>query len=167
MVQQNKGATRLVPLSLLIFLLQEDYSKAESEASKGREGGVGPLWNNMVFCGGQRLWDHRAIPFSSFGPSHSSFYLLSHFFGLSFSAAALTFSEAEAPSSTSVSLSSFGPQDLSLLLLPGDGGLLGAGADRASVCAQPLKRTVGMSKHFIAEAKPWRSWVAWTRLSLT
>lgn len=68
------------------------------------------------------------------------------------SKAALTFSEAEAQSSTFVPLSSFGPQDLSLLLLPGDGGLMGA--DRAPVCAQPLKRTVGMSKHFIDEAKP-------------
>lgn len=35
MAQQNKD-TRLVPLRLLIFLLQEDYGKAESEASKGR-----------------------------------------------------------------------------------------------------------------------------------
>lgn len=150
--QQNKGAiaTRLVPLRLLIFLLQEDYSKAESEASKGR-GVWALLWSIGVFCGGQGLWGHRATPFSSFGPSHSSFCLLSHFFGLSFSAAALTFSEAEAPSSTFVPLSFFGPQDLSLLLLPGDGGLMGA--DRAPVCAQPLKRTVGMSKHFIAEAK--------------
>lgn len=86
------------------------------------------------------------------GPDTPSFYSLSHFFGLSFSAAALTFSEAEAPSSTFVPLSSFGPRDLSLLLLPGDG--VPMSADRAPVCAQPLKRTVGMSKHFIAEAKP-------------
>lgn len=68
-------------------------------------------------------------------------------------------------SPTSVPLSSSGPQDLSLLLLPGDGGRVGA--DRAPVCAQPLKRTVGMSKHFTDGAKPWRSWAALTRLSLT
>lgn len=114
---------------------------------------MGPHMELWVFYGGQGFWDHRAISFSSsVGPRHSSFYLLSHVFGLSFSAAALTFSEAEAPSSTFVPPPSSGPQDLSLLLLPGDGGLMGA--DRAPVCAQPLKRTVGMSKRFTAEAKP-------------
>lgn len=117
---------------------------------------VGGLWalvrSNGFSVVGRDSGTTEPSPFSSFGPRHSSFCLLSHFFGLSFSAAALTFSEAEAQSSTFVPLSSFGPQDLSLLLLPGDGGLMGA--DRAPVCAQPLKRTVGMSKHFIDEAKP-------------
>lgn len=72
--------------------------------------------------------------------------------GISFSAATLTFSEAEVLSPTSVPPPSSAPRDLSLLLLPGDGGLMGA--DRAPVCAQPLKRTVGMSKHFTDGAKP-------------
>ena len=72
--------------------------------------------------------------------------------GISFSAATLTFSEAEILSPTSVPPPSSSPRDLSLLLLPGDGGL--SGADRAPVCAQPSKRTAGTSKHFTEGAKP-------------
>lgn len=62
-VQQNKGA--IATLRLLIFLLQEDYSKAESEASKGRVG-VGPHMEQWGL-----LWWERTL-----GPPSHPFLLL-------------------------------------------------------------------------------------------
>lgn len=156
---ENKPDAQVVPrkgedqlLRLLFLVLQEDYDKAEAEASKG-----GGLWALLGGCeasvvgrgSGTSAPAHPPPPLvpetrlPAFFPTSS---------GISFSAATLTFSEAEVLSPTSVPPPSSGPRDLSLLLLPGDGGLMGA--DRAPVCAQPLKRTVGISKHFTDAAKP-------------
>lgn len=153
------------PLRPVFFLLQEDYDKAESEASKGRG-----MWALVGSSGASVVGKDSGTtaPSLSLTPFIPATYLPSFFptsLGISFSAATLTFSEAEVLSPTSVPPPFSGPRDLSLLLLPGDGGLMGA--DRAPVCAQPSTRTEGMSKHFIGGAKPWRSWAVLTRQSST
>lgn len=55
------------PLRLLIFLLQEDYDKAETEASKGRG-----MWALMWSCGaslvGKDSGSTALSTFFSFGP---------------------------------------------------------------------------------------------------
>lgn len=107
----------------------------------------------MWSCGGQGLWFHCTFTFSfPFGPRNTSAFSLSHFLGRFLLCSYPHLSEAGILSPTSVPPPSSGPRDLSLLLLPGDGGVMGA--DRAPVCAQPSKRTEEMSKHFTGAAKP-------------
>lgn len=111
---------------------------------------MGPHVDLWGFFGGQGLWEHCTIYLLLL-------WTLKHICLLSFPLPwAFPFPQLPSPflrlKYPRIPPPSSGLGDISLLLLPGDGGLMGA--DRAPVCAQPLKRTVGMSKHFTGGAKP-------------